>query len=353
MNTATDATADALLSPLDRALYLQQKPLIEAMLRLYRIFNTTLDVMFYDVERLNAALSARGRTIHSLSATGSRRSKPLDLTAPAGAVIIVNAATPSLIDAVFTDMEDFFDHANGEAGTALHTLAVTGVGSSALGSIAFAWDVSAALGEPVAAIVPGYGVADLIPQALGGWYWFQGYDAIQSTMQAILAGFTPWLATIGKDLALSTRSRQPAPTGAPVFREGSAASDDVHAILQQVARITRLVGHSKGALAIENALRSLPPERAGQPMDIFTFGCTIAEQFEHGRYFQSLGVFDGLGLLNSPAYPLLHPSSHVPESWRGTTHTTNRTQPLSMHVGQIICEARSRGLATVALSAAH
>ncbi len=190
--------------------------------------------------------------------------------------------------------------------------------------------------------MPGYGLADVMPQALGGWYWFQGYDAIQSAAQAMLASLAPWLAAIGKELALSTRGRPRAPTGAPVFREGSAASDDVHAILLRVPGITRLVGHSKGALAIENALRSLPPEHHHRDIDVFTFGCTIVEQFERGRYFQSLGVFDGLGLWNSPAYPLRHPGSHVPESWRGTVHSTNSTHPLSMHVGEILREAKSR-----------
>jgi hypothetical protein len=30
-----------------------------------------------------------------------------------------------------------------------------------------------ALGEPVVAIVPGYGLADVVPQALGGWFGFE------------------------------------------------------------------------------------------------------------------------------------------------------------------------------------
>jgi len=39
---------------------------------------------------------------------------------------------------------------------------ITGVGSSALGSAALAWDVSVALKKQVLAIVPRYGVADVI-----------------------------------------------------------------------------------------------------------------------------------------------------------------------------------------------
>ena len=41
----------------------RKEPLVEPMLRLCRIFNTALDVMFYDVNVLTAALAAKGRTI--------------------------------------------------------------------------------------------------------------------------------------------------------------------------------------------------------------------------------------------------------------------------------------------------
>ena len=71
----------------------------------------------------------------------------------------------------------------------------------------------------------------------------------------------PSLAQIGKQLARTTPGRAMAPSGAPVFRHGSAASDDLHAVLEQAPQITRVAGHSKGSLAIANALRSLPSER--------------------------------------------------------------------------------------------
>src|ERR1700722_16654179 len=69
-------------------------------------------------------------------------------------------------------------------------------------------------------------------QALGGWFGFGMYDALQSATQQVLASFAPSLAMMGKELALSTPGRVLAETGAPVFRHGSAASDDVHAILE-------------------------------------------------------------------------------------------------------------------------
>src|SRR6478752_5916876 len=57
---------------------------------------------------------------------------------------------------------------------------ITGVGSSALGSAALAWDISVALEKPVLAIVPGYGVADVVLQGLGGWLAFGLHDFLSS-----------------------------------------------------------------------------------------------------------------------------------------------------------------------------
>ena len=81
---------------------------------------------------------------------------------------------------------------------------ITGVGSSALGSAA--WDISTALEKPVLAIVPGYGVADVILQGLGGWFAFGLHDFLSSKtlIQTGLATTAPETARIGRELAAST-----------------------------------------------------------------------------------------------------------------------------------------------------
>jgi hypothetical protein len=308
-----------------------QKPFVEPMLRMFRFTNTALDILFYDVGVLTKALSGKGEAVETGStASAAHPLKALDLSAltnPSGSVIVVDANLPPYVREPFCKMNEFFDHANSPEGAGLHTLAITGVGSSAFGSVAFAWDVSAALGEPVAAIVPGYGLADVVPQALGGWFGFEMYDAVQTATQELLARFAPALALVGKDLALSTPGRTFASTGAPVFRHGSAASDDVHAVLEHVPGITRLVGHSKGALAIENALRSLPHERS-ENLSVLTFGCVIAEELPRAKYAQYLGAIDALGILNS--------SGHLPESLPFTHHSTNTFLPLSMPINELV-----------------
>jgi hypothetical protein len=320
-------------SPGSLALYDLQRPFVEPMLRWCRLANTAIDFLFYDVGVLTSALLARGTTINAGAPTSGPIPHPLatlDLTAatnPSGSIIVVDANAAPYVGEPFLNMKGFFDYANGPEGFGLRTLTVSGVGSSAYGSVAFAWDASVALGEPVVAIIPGYGLADIVPQALGGWFGFELYDALQSTTQDILANIAPTLAMMGKDLALSTPGREMAATGAPVFRHGSAASDDVHAILQAVPRITQLIGHSKGALAIENALRSLSPSRTAE-ITIRTFGCVISEDVPCKSYAQCLGWVDALGILNS--------LGHLPESQPFADHSTNTGFPFSLHVTTII-----------------
>jgi hypothetical protein len=321
-------------------LYELQKPFVEPMLRLCRLGNTALDALFYDVGALTTTLLAQ----HTLINTGAFRDalpaghplRTLDLSAatnPSGSIIIVDAKPDAVVRPPFPDMKQFIDFANSADGATLRTLTITGVGSSAYGAVAFAWDVSKASGEPVAAVVPGYGLADVVPQALGGWLGFGMYDALQNATQSFLASFAPTLAMMGKDLARSTPGRVPAATGAPVFRHGSAASDDVHAILNAVPGIRRLVGHSKGALAIENALRSLQSPRA-ETISVITLGCVIEEEFPQARYEQYLGWLDALGSLNS--------WNRTPEHRPFTHHSTNTAIPLSMQVASSVTESQQK-----------
>jgi hypothetical protein len=149
------------------------------------------------------------------------------------------------------------------------------------------------------------------------------YDAIQSVTQEFLANFAPALAMMGKTLARSTPGRETGPTGAPVFRRGSAASDDVHSILRNVLGVTGVVGHSKGALAIENALRSFSSNRTNE-ISIHTFGCVISEAVSCRQYSQYLGLIDALGFWN--------PLDNLPGHRLLADHSTNSLIPLSLQV---------------------
>ena len=204
---------------------------------------------------------------------------------------------------------------------------------AALGSAALAWDISRALEKPVLAIVPGYGVADVILQGWGGWFAFGLHDFLSSKtlIQTGLATTAPETARIGRELAASTPQEPAARGGAPIFRYGSGSSDVLHALLEhRVTPFRLLVGHSKRALQINNAIQSLPVART-QGLRVLTLGCPIAENIAGVGYHQYLGLFDALGQLNA--------WGHWPEYWPPTWHSTNPALPPAMAVGEMTSES--------------
>jgi len=307
------------------------RPLIEPALHACRLFNTSLDSLFYDVPTLVRELRARGQTIGT---DDSETAGELNLSAlrdPEGSLLIVDPTKAPYIRA-FHDVEKFLSCNEAEVrNVAIAT--ITGVGSSALGSAALAWNVAEAAGAPVLAIVPGYGVADVMTQALGGWFGFGLYDylKVKSHIQATLGAVAPETAKVGRKLSQSAPDSKQLSNGAPLFRTGSGSSDVLHAIME-TRSLKCLVGHSKGALAIHNALGSLDASQT-QGLSIVTLGCPIAEDIGNASYHQYLGLFDALGQLNA--------WGNLPDDWVPTDHSTNISLPLSMPVEALVECARS------------
>jgi len=306
------------------------RPLVEPALEACRLFNTSLDSLFYDVPALVQALRDDGESV----ATGAENDAPdapgrLNLGAlknPEGSLLVVDAETAPHVRA-FDDVPTFLACPD-QAIRAIDIASITGVGSSALGSAALAWNVSAAAGAPVLAIVPGYGVADALLQGLGGWFGFGLYDALdtKSHLQTALALIAPRTAAIGRRLSASAPGSKRLANGGPVFRTGCGSSDVLHDLME-LRPIRCLVGHSKGALAIGNAVRSLPGSRTAG-LRIITLGCPIAQELAGARYEQFLGWFDALGALNA--------WGHAPDTWIATDHSTNSSLPLSMHAEALV-----------------
>lgn len=298
--------------------------LVEPTVRAFRLFNTALDAFFYDVPDLVADLRAKDWEIATVasddSASGTGPKSPtrvisLDaLSNPEGALLLIDANTAPYIHS-YTDVQDYLNSPHPEAHK-VEVATITGVGSSAYGSAAMAWQMSVAIGKPVLAIIPGYGVADLVQQGLGGWFAFGLHDFLgtKSVVQTVAAAMAPRTASIGRNLAASVPNAKTI-NGAPVFEHGCGSSDVLHALLQSPdMRLTGLVGHSKGALAIKNALRSLSPaETAG--LNVVTLGCPIPEEVTGVHYHQVLGAFDLLGQLNM--------WGNLPDKWVAAKHTTN------------------------------
>jgi hypothetical protein len=94
----------------------------------------------------------------------------------------------------------------------------------------------------------------------------------------------------------------------------------LHDLMERLA-IGCVVGHSKGALSIGNALRGLPAGRT-RGVKVVTLGCPIVEDAPGAEYHQFLGWFDALGALNS--------WGNRPSAWVASDHSTNVSIPLSM-----------------------
>jgi hypothetical protein len=320
------------ISELSPAAFELPQWLIEPAVRSCRMFNTALDFIFYDVPALRAALAEKDAPM--LARAEKRPSRIIDFDAlsdPEGSLLLIDATTEPYVHQ-YRSVTKFLESPYEET-RKVDIATITGVGSSALGSAALAWDISVALKKQVLAIVPGYGVADVMLQALGGWFAFGLHDFLGSKtlIQTRLATSAPASARIGRELAASAPQEPTAAGGAPVFRYGSGSSDVLHALLAHRATPFRLlVGHSKGALQINNALQSLPAERT-QGLQVVTLGCPIGENVAGVEYHQYLGLFDALGQANA--------WGHRPEHWAPTWHSTNPLLPPAMAAGVMTSES--------------
>jgi hypothetical protein len=309
------------------------KWLVEPAVRSCRLFNTALDFVFYDVPTLRAGLAEKDAPIR---AQGQKKlpSRIIEFDAlsdPEGSLLLIDASAAPYVHK-YQSVKKFLESPYQETRD-VDIATITGVGSSALGSAAMAWDISVATEKPVLAIVPGYGVADAILQALGGWFAFGLHDFLDSKtlIQTGLAMAAPKTARIGQRLAASTPQEPTVRGGAPIFRYGSGSSDVLHALLEhRVTPFRLLVGHSKGALQINNAIQSLPAERT-QGLRVVTLGCPIGENVAGVDYHQYLGLFDALGQLNA--------WGHWPDYWPPTWHSTNPVLPPAMAAGEMTSES--------------
>ncbi|RWX58254.1 hypothetical protein EN780_37425, partial [Mesorhizobium sp. M4B.F.Ca.ET.089.01.1.1] len=127
---------------------------IEPAIRACRLFNTALDAIFYDVPTLTAQLTENDAPMSARGEKAPSRIVQFDaLTNPEGSLLLIDATTAPYVHK-YTNVELFLTSPYQETRD-VEIATITGVGSSALGSAALAWDISLALEKPVVAIVPG------------------------------------------------------------------------------------------------------------------------------------------------------------------------------------------------------
>lgn len=191
--------------------------------------NVVLDVLFYDVRVV----------------TKEEAADLAPWSVGEGTILIVPPSGAGRLT-ICTSIDAFID----AGGDDIATLTVAGVGSSALGTAAFARNVADAVGKPVAAVVSGYGLADLVTEATGGFFWYAGLTTLHDLWQRLDRSFD-WVRSAAVD-----------PKGGgtdPVVADRDA--DVVLALLRdERAKFDLIVAHSKGNMVVGDALHALQRE---------------------------------------------------------------------------------------------
>ncbi|MBB3318848.1 MULTISPECIES: hypothetical protein [unclassified Rhizobium] len=284
--------------------------------------NATLDAVFYDVNAVTP------EEIPDVAFWLARE----------GAVILVPPSGEGRLK-VFLTPEDFLRHSD-----SANALAIAGVGSSALGAAAFARNVADGLGEPVAAVVSGYGLADVLTEALGGFFWFGALNSIRHVFEPIDA-FTKMFS--------STEQLE----HGYLWTRTSQDTETVISLLEDKRFAPRfLVGHSKGNLVLSEALYAIVDERpdlaeqlSGRSR-IVTISAKVGMPSLFRDVVDVMGEWDWFGALNSR--PDIPADITVPNAW----HSTNPAFPIgtSINVAKTIESVRTKfQRAPVAMRAAN
>lgn len=287
------------------------KPPSEAFLDGLRQRNVLLDALFYDVKVI-------------------RHDEAVALapwTAGEGAILVVPPTGGAPLR-VCTDLDDYFAH----GGADIATLTVAGVGSSALGTAAFARNVADAVGRPVAAVVSGYGLADLADEASGGFRWFYGL----TNMLDLREGIVQSLDRIRAAEAAASNGAEPKP--------GKHDSDVVLALLtDDRARIDLIVAHSKGNLVVSDALHALQrtdrlrSDQLGERVHIVSVSSRIKMPRSCLKVTEVVGRWDRIGDFatrrEAPADVV------VPDAWHHTNTDLYGHLPVTKVLREILGDA--------------
>lgn len=178
-------------------------------------------------------------------------------------------------------------------GSLLRHFCIAGVGSSDVGAAALARNLANVVDEPVGAIIGGYGVADLMTEALGGWFVL----GQANRWMRMWKDFTPRAAN--QDTRADRNRADQMLSGTP----------DARALLSLLRdedrEIATLLGHSKGCLSIAFTLEALMLDgdtsaiAKARKARIVTTGAVVDLPDGFKNVVQLLGGIDWFGGMNS------------------------------------------------------
>jgi hypothetical protein len=295
--------------------------------------NLAVDVPFIPVKARNTLLDSLFYDVGSLS--GEEQAQLSPLTDREGAIVVV----PPSGRGPLRHYRNAARYINAE-GDRIRALAVAGVGSSVIGTVAFARNVADAIGSDVAGVVTGYGFTDLITEALGGWFFFGALDRARMRFERLVETSR---SALGSALPAAVGGRDIEPVrqlrGAPGFDVETV----VDILKARPEELVLLVGHSKGSLLLDYVLEQFVCELDGDDHELYdrlhvvTFGAVVdvPDQFKHVHQF--LGSLDWFGGLNSRRST---PRSPVPGAW----HHLNRRLPYHLDAVKALQEYMADGV---------
>jgi len=291
---------------------LQHRTARNVALEPWRLRNTGLDALFYDVKAVSAEES------FYIS----------DALASEGLIVIV----PPSGGAMLTICDSITEYKL-RGGRDVHALAVAGIGGSAIGAVAFARNVADAIGAPVAAVVSGYGLGDIINETIGGSFFFGWLGHMRNDLEVIddVVG-RPHLGAYEDRHKLALK---PHPS--------ALDTDTVETLLADAdLSFDLLVGHSRGNRVLSEALYTIKaeePERLRQlakGLKIVTFGGRITMPPDCRTVIDVIGELDWFGEINSR--PQIDSDIRVPLAG----HSTNTDFAGALQVTRILKDILGR-----------
>lgn len=296
---------------------LQHRPARNAALEPWRLRNTGLDAIFYDVKSLTAE-----ETFYISDSLASE-----------GLIMIV----PPSGGAMLTICDSVAEYKL-RGGRDVHALAVAGIGGSAIGAAAFARNVADAIGEPVAAVVSGYGLGDIINETIGGSFFFGWLGHMRNDLEVIddVVG-RPHLGAYEDRHKLALKQHPSA-----------LDTDTVETLLADPALSFHLLaGHSRGNRVLSEALYSIREEEPARlrsmagGLRIVTFGGRITMPPDCRDVVDVIGELDWFGEINSR--PQIASDIRVPLAG----HATNTDFAGALQVTKILKDIIARSLPAV------
>jgi len=300
----------------------------------FKARNQVLDAFFYDVPGLGA------EELASLSPWVDRK----------GSLLVVS---PGHGIRPYASAVQFMTEQLARGPGNVQALAVAGVGSSVIGTAALARQVANHYGFDVLGIVTGYGLADVVEEALGGWFFYGQIDRLRYQVEDCarqLGGLDPDNPTLQRLLARLVESLvSPLNERVPGDLDIGALHDLVtwRFLFRQPCPFRLIVGHSKGNVMISYVLNHIVtelkaawdgsvPREPFNNLAVVTLGAVVnvpPELVQSRHVAQFLGELDSLGRINSDnRWGTVAPHRSVP----GAGHHLRRSIPYFLPVEDLL-----------------